>query len=141
MVEAAPLNEVETALYSRLTGTAMLTPLLATQTSVYHSIAPQGAAYPLVIVNRQAGSDDNKSPRRARQLLYLVKAVSNKSMKEAGAIDKEIDKALHDQALSITGWSNYWLMRETDVQYVEVAEDDRVYYHSGGIYRMRIAHA
>lgn len=133
------MNAVETALYSRLAGASALTALLATTTSIYNTVAPQGAAYPLVVFNLQAGGDDNKSPHRAKQLLYLVKAVSATSMKDAGTIDNEVDTALHGLVLTVTDWTNYWLMRGQDVRFEELAPDGKRYFHSGGIYRIRIA--
>lgn len=140
------MNAVEIALYQRLIGTAALVNLLASATSVYTQEAPQGAAYPMVVFNKQAGTDDNDNPHRARQLLYQVKAIvaskqatgADYTLKDALAIDEQIDAALHLKPLTVTGWTNFWIVRESDVLYDEDASGKR-FYHAGGLYRLRIA--
>lgn len=133
------MNVVEQALYARLTGSSTLTNRLASSLSVYNQLAPQGAALPYVVFALMGGGDDNKSPHRAKQLVYLVKALSSQGFKQAGEIDAVIDSLLHNQPLSVTGWENYWLMREEDVRYVETAPGGGQIYHAGGRYRLRIA--
>lgn len=140
------MNAVDQALYSRLTGTGGLTALLADATSIFRDIVPQPKAYPAVVFSLQAGGDDNKSPRRAKQLLYLVKGVvpdrvgaSTYTLKDALSIDAQIDTALHGVVLTVTGWTNYWLMREADISFTEIADGGRRFYHAGGNYRLRIA--
>lgn len=142
------MNAVETALYARLSGTAALTALLASATAIYNGVAPQNADFPYVVFSQQSAVDDNKSPHRARQLLYLVKAVvvdrqgsTSYSMQDAGAVDDQIDAALHGEVLTVTGWTNYSLWRETDVRFTEVPDQagGRRYFHAGGVYRLRIA--
>lgn len=141
------MNAVEIALYQRLTGTAALTNLLASATAVYTQEAPQGATYPFVVFNKQAGTDDNDNPHRARQLLYQVKAIvgskqatgADYTLKDALTIDDQIDAALHLKPLTVTGWSNFWLVRESDVLYQEDASGGKHFYHAGGLYRLRIA--
>lgn len=134
------MNEVETALTSVLVGTSGLTTLLAAGTAgVFNALARQGASYPLVVFQQQSGVDDNKSPHRARQLLYLVKGIAQGPMDAAGSIDAQIDAVLHGAVLTVTGWTNVSLLRERDVRYAEVGADGKRYTHSGGIYRVRLA--
>ena len=134
------MNAVETAIYARLAGRVELTLLLASASGIYNLVAPQRAAYPLVIFGLNAGGDENKSPHRSKSLRYLVKAVSQTSLKNAGSIDAELDTALHGVLLTVTGWTNTWLMRESgDVRYEEIGADGKRYFHAGGIYRVRLA--
>ena len=135
------MNAVGTALYARLVGGTALTALLGDGTAgVYHNRAPEGSTYPLVVFNLQSGLDDNKSPHRARQVLYQVKGVSATNMVNAGNIDAAADALLHLSTLAVASpWQNYWLVREQDVQFEELAPDGQRYYHQGGIYRARIA--
>lgn len=139
------MNAVATALYQRLTGAAALTALLASPTSVYQRRVPQGdGRYPCVLFQKQAGTDDNDNPHRARQLVYLVKGIvadprsGGRSGTNAGAIDDQIDAALSMRPLTVTGWTNFWLARESDVDYEEDDAGKR-FYHVGGLYRLRIA--
>jgi hypothetical protein len=139
------MNAVGAALWERLTGSPGLTGLLATPTSVYQRRVPQRAAYPLVLFAKQSATDDNDTPHRARQLVYLVKGIvadaDGASGATAGAIDDQIDAALHMQPLAVAGWTNVWLVRESDVDYEEdpAAAGGRRYWHAGGLYRIRLA--
>lgn len=132
------MNEFETALYSRLTGTAGLTALLASSTSVFNHIAKANAALDYVVFSLNAGGPANQTPRRAEELIYLVKGVSSVGSLKAGQIDDQIDTALHDQLLTVPGWTNYWLMRMSRVRYVEVTQAGKTVHHAGGLYRARL---
>ena len=132
------MNALEQGLYSKLSGTSALTTLLANATSVYNQIVPKGKAYPLVIFNLQGGGDENDTPKRRKNYVYLAKAVSAVSMKQAGLIDAQIDAALHEATLTVTGWTNFWCMRTTDIRYTETTAEGANYFHSGGLYRIRI---
>ncbi len=137
------MNALAAALYGRLTATPALTALLATPTSVYSRRVPQRAAYPAVLFAKQSGVDDNDNPHRARQLVYLVKAIvadaDGVSGATVGAIDDQIDAALHLQPLVVAGWTNVWLARESDVDYEEDAPGGKRFWHAGGLYRIRLA--
>lgn len=133
------MNAVETALYSRLTGTAGLTALLASSSAVYLDQAPQNAAFPYVVFGLQGGGDDNKSPHRAQSLLYMVKGLTTANMSAAGNIDAQADAALHLVTLTVTGWTNTWLARESEIEYVEDIGGGKRVFHRGGVYRIRIA--
>ena len=124
------------ALYSKLAaGTALTNKLGGTE--IWDTLVPQGTDPPYVVFNFQAGGDDNTSPRRARSVMYQVKAISTASL-EAAEIDSLIDASLHEQTLTVTGWGNYWLARTTDVAYTQEA-GGVLYWHRGGLYRIRIA--
>lgn len=130
-------NALETALYGRLAGGTALTSLLAGTASIYNSLAPPGSAHDFVVFSHQGGGDENLTPRRMRNVVYLVKAVSTAGMAKAGQIDAAADALLHNQELSVSGWANFWLAREGDVRYSELTEDGKRYFHSGGLYRVR----
>ena len=132
------MNALETALYSKLSGGTALTALLAGTTSVYNAAVPMGASFGCVVFQLQGGGDYNETPRRRKELLYTVKAVSATSMQNAGLIDNQIDALLHEATLTVSGWTNYWTMREEDISYVETSPEGRNYWHSGGIYRIRL---
>ena len=133
----AIFNSMGSALFSALAGGAALVTALG-GTAIYNTLAPQGASPPYVIFSHQAGGDDNTSPRRARSLVYLVKAVSSAGVLQAAEIDAEVDDLLHMGSLSVTGWGNYWTARETDVAYTEDSGGVLIW-HTGGQYRIRIA--
>lgn len=133
------MNVLETAIYDALTGEPAITNLLAGTASVYNRQAPHGASYPLIIFQHQGGGDENKSPHRSRNMVYLIKGITTTGLTDSGAIDAQVDTLLHLQSLTVSGWTNFWLARESPVRYVEQAADGNAYYHAGGLYRVRLA--
>lgn len=132
------MNALDTALYGALSGSTALTTLLASSTSIYHELAPRGAAFPYVIFQLQGGGHENICPMTLRNLVITIKAVSDQSAKAAGAIDAQIEALLHNGTLSVSGWTQLWLMREGDVEFAEVAPDGGYIWHAGGLYRIRL---
>ena len=133
------MNDLEAAIFSKLTGASTVTSLLATSGSVFNVTVPTGYGYPLILFNLQGGGDLNDTPRRAKEPLYQVKALSDISMYEAGQIDDAMDAVLHNTTLTVSGWTNYWCARESDVRFAESLPDGSYIYHSGGIYRIGVS--
>lgn len=137
------MRAVDTALYSRLAtdvaGTAAGTLGALGATGVYRMLASQGSVEPYIIFNEQAGTDSYTfSAREQRSLLYQVKAVGKGSSAQVPAqMAERIDALLTDQPLTVTGWTNIRLRRESDVEYVEVANGQQ-YHHLGGLYRVDV---
>jgi hypothetical protein len=130
------VNELDTALYNRLTGGTALTALLAGTASVYNQIAPEGAALPYALYQLAAGGDENETPMRSKQLVYNIKGVSATGAKSAGQIDNAIDDLLHRVTLTVTGWTDILTKREGDFAYTETTPEGRHFWHSGGRYRL-----
>jgi hypothetical protein len=129
------MNAIDTAIYTRLNGTAALTALLSGTTAIYHILAPEGATLPYVTWSLQAGGDENLSRHRVKQLLYFVRAYSGVSAAQAGSIDTQIDAALHLVTLTVSGWTDLWLAREQDLELAEVQPSGRQVFMQGGFYR------
>lgn len=132
------MNELSTAIYSKLQGTSAIRSLLAGTTAIYHMQAPEGQAYPYIVFNVQGGGDENQSQHRTKNLVVFVRAYSAVSPAQAGSIDAQVDTALHLVPLTVTGWSNFWLARETDIELVENEPNARPIYTVGGMYRVRL---
>lgn len=129
---------LDKAINTRLRGGTALIALLAAGTaSVFHPLASQGAAYPYVVFSESVGTELNSSPRRARDVSYDIKAVSD-DYDEAALIDVQIDALIHDCDLNPDGWGNYTSRRMTSIDYDEQIGGDTVY-HVGGRYMVRIA--
>lgn len=128
------MNALDAALYSRLQGTA-ITSLLAGTTSIFHLQAPEGASLPYVVFNIQGGGDTNDTANRLKNLVVFVRAYSVNSAAQAGSVDAQIDTALHLAPLTVSGWTNLWLARETDLETVENEPNGRQVFMSGGLYR------
>lgn len=134
-----PLNALEAAIVGALRGRAALVAYLASATAIYNPNAPDSAALDYVTVSYQSGGDQNDNPHRSLAPLYLVKGVSGVSLERAGLIDAEADAVLHGGAIAVAGWSVYWLRREGIVRYSEALPGGGRAYHSGGLYRVRLA--
>lgn len=133
------MNEFDEALRARLTGFAALTALLASAQAVYNAVTSASAALPYVVFSLNAGGPTNRTPRRAETLVYLVKGVAKADAARAADIDAQIDAALHNQTLTVVGWSNYWLTRESRVRFDEMDSGGKPIFHAGGLYRARLA--
>lgn len=129
----APL---EAAIYSKLTGQASLITALG-GTLIYNQMSPQPAGAKYCVYQWQGGGDSNESPTRMREVLYTVRGVAT-TRAVAGSIDAAIDDALHNQSLTVTGWTNILCMRGQDINFVEPDSGGVNRYHAGGIYRIII---
>lgn len=130
------VTALETGLYNKLSTDSDLITALG-GTIIYNKQAPQGVDDPYVVFNWQGGGDLNESPTRMRGLVYQVRAIAT-TQGTAAAVDAFIDAALHKQALTVSGWSNIWLARETDINFVEQDTSGVAHYHVGGLYRIII---
>lgn len=129
-------SALETGLYSKLIGQASLITALG-GTLVYNALAPQNPGTKYVVFQWQGGGDANESPTRMRNLLYAVRGIAT-TKATAYAIDTAIDDALHNQTLTVTGWTNIQCHRETDINFIEQDAGGVNRYHAGGIYRVII---
>lgn len=127
------MNALDGGIYTTLTAATALTALVSSR--VYNTQAPQEATEPYVIFNKQSGGQTYVfSSGKFRSFGYLVKGVCHSRYpKAAGAIDDAIEAALHDAALSVTGWTLLYCRRESDVHYAEGE-----YTHRGGVYRIEL---
>lgn len=138
------MNELASAIYSRLSTTSGLTALLAnisggTTPAIYDREAAEGQALPYVVYSLAGGGDENSNPHRTKNVLVFVRAYAAKA-KTAGDIDAQIDAALHLVPFTgVTGWSNTWLARETDLETVENPPTGGQVFMQGGMYRTRLA--
>jgi hypothetical protein len=133
---ASTVEALETALYSRLSTSAALISELG-GTAIYNKRAPQDVGSKYVIFQWQGGGDDNITPHRTRNVLYFVAGVGL-TQAAAAAIDTDIDTALHNQVLTVTGWHNASIARDRDINFVENDNANVPRFTVGGIYRIRL---
>jgi hypothetical protein len=132
------LDDLATAIYAKLNAASALTALLSSASAIYDDQAKDGAALPCVVFSLQGGGDENETANRTKNMVLYVRAYNSTSMKAAKQIDKQIDAALHGQALSVTGYTNFWLARETDIAATENPPSGGKIYCAGGHYRIRL---
>lgn len=129
-------NALNTAIYSKLSaGTALVAALGGT--AIYYQQAPDGAALPYVVWSHVTGGPLNTNPSDMRYEMTFVRAYAANPT-QAGSVDALLSGLLHKQALSITGYTNYWTVREMDQAMVENPQNDRPVYMAGAFYRIKL---
>lgn len=130
------MNALDAALYTKIQGVSAITSLLGGTTEIYSINAPESATFPYVVFSVQSGGDDNLDPRRTKNIVYFIRAYSKTEKAQAGTIDDLLDTTLHLQSVSVSGWNNYWLAREEDLESVEYPPSNQPIYMVGGFYRL-----
>lgn len=131
-------NALNAALYSKMNAATALTGLLAGTTSIYYQQAPDGAALNYVVFSYQGGGPTNYYPHDSRDMLLFARGYSATGPAAAGSIDAQISTLLHRGSVNVSGYTNYWLARETDASLVENAPDGTKVWMAGAIYRVRL---
>lgn len=133
------MNQINKSIYDTLKAGTALTALLAGTTAIYNQQPPDNSTMPYVIFNKMGGGPDNDTPSDSRSYLYFVRAYSQTSAAHAGTIDAQISNLLHRKTLTISGYTNYWTVRESDApQTVDNLPSGERAYQSGAFYRIKI---
>ena len=133
------MNAVSACIYTTLTQGTALTSLLAGTASVYKDKAPDDASYPYVVYNLHGGGEENQTPQRSKNVVYFIRAYSKTSTANAGNIDTQVDSLLHGKTLTVTGWNNWYTVREGEIENTEVLSNGDRVYSAGALYRIKIA--
>jgi Protein of unknown function (DUF3168) len=133
-------DSFRSAVFAKLNSDSTLTSLLATTSSIYHIRAPLDAAFPYIIIQKQAGAPvwSFAGPPMNNQL-WMFKGVDRAaSAGRAEDIAKRMDVVLTDAALTLTDGTLLYLRRETDIDYPEEGDPDFIVHNVGGSYRVVI---
>jgi len=133
-------------LYGKLAGDSTLTNQLGTPApgrthGIYYQIAPADAGFPYVIFQKQAGTPTYtfKAGHAAIDTeVWLIKGVATTPgdpSDQADTISSRLDALLTDGTVTISGATQMYLRRESDVDYSEVNEGQE-YKHSGALFRL-----
>lgn len=131
------MNALETGLYTALSGNAALITELANGTAIYNQLAPQDETLPYIVFFWAGGGVENINPSDLHNVLYVVKAVDDES-KKAGTLQGLIKTALHDVALTVSGFTNFYTAAESEVNLVEMGREGKPIFHRGHYYRIRV---
>lgn len=126
------IHALNTAIYSRLAGT-----YTTAGSSVYYLQAPDGAALPYIVFDYVSDLEENYTPNRTRNASVFVRAYGT-TPAQAGTIDAQVDTRMHGTALTVTGYSNFWIAREDGFSAVETDTSGRKTYMAGADYRIRL---
>lgn len=124
-------------MYVKLSGNADIITKLG-GTAIWNLVIPEEESLPAIVFSHAAGGDENLTNIRSGNYVFLVKAVSATSLKEAGEVDDLVTACLHDVTLTVSGWANFWCMRENEVRYHEIGPGGEQYFHAGAYYRVQI---
>ena len=120
------ISQMGSAIYARLDGQL--------SGSVYHLIAPQGAAYPFTVYQLQSALDEYTFDSGVFSADYVVKAVSNRQWPtEAITLYGSAHTAMQAQSLTMVG---YQCVRCERSSVISPYRDPDGYWHVGGIYRV-----
>lgn len=132
-------NKLNAALYSRLSGGTALLGMLSAGTPIYFMQIPDDStASSYVVFSYQADGDENLVPSRMKNEVLNIRAITDVGPAMAGSIDAQIDALLHLKPLTVTGWNNFWLARESGFQMVD-NDAGKKYWTSGALYRIRLS--
>jgi len=130
-------NAIGSALWTKLAGDSTLTAMLAGTASVYRTRAPEGAALPYVVYSQYAGGPLNIVASDLRDMIYFVRGYGT-TMNQAGSIDARVSVDLHRGTLAVSGYTTYWLARESDLELEEELPNGQAVFMSGGLYRISL---
>ncbi len=131
------MNVTEIGIYNKLAAASGLTALLTTTTAIYPHVAPQGTAMAYVTFNFSGGGLMNINPSELHNPVYAVQGIAA-SNSAATAIQTQIKAALHEQTLTVTGYTNFHTMCENEISYTEVTREGTLVFHAGWYVRTLI---
>ena len=132
------MNALNSAIYSRLQTTSGITSLLSGTTAIYNQQAPENAVLPYVVFSTPSEIDENMTQNRTKNNIVFIRAYSGVSASQAGSIDAAIDTALHLIPLTVSGWTNFWMVREQGIELVETQPTAKNIFMAGAQYRVRL---
>lgn len=107
------LNVTNAGIYSKLSANSTLITLLGGGTAIYYQQAPDNQALPFVVFSLQAGGPDNINPSDLRNQVYFVRGYAA-TPALAGSIDAQCSASLHGATVTVSGYTNFWTVRETE---------------------------
>ena len=131
------MNEINSAIYSKLSAGTALTTLLG-GTAIYHLQAPDNANLPYVVFSHAAGGADNRTPKERENVIEFVRAYSNTSPAHAGSINTQVRNILHKQSVTVSGYANFWLQKEEHFENIDNLPSGQKVWMQGDYYRIRI---
>jgi hypothetical protein len=127
----------EVGLYDKLAAASGLTDLLSAATAIYPDTAPQGTAKPYVVYSYAGGGLENINPSELHNTVFIVKGIAD-SVSVASNVAAQIKTALHLQALTVSGYTNFITLCENEVQLMETSREGALIWHRGWYVRIRL---
>lgn len=129
-------NALNTAVYSALSGNANLTTALG-GTAIYYQQAPDNTAPPYVTFRYITGNPENDHGNDVRNEVLLIMAWTA-SPAQGGTIDNHCGTTLHRKQLTVSGYTVFWQVRETEITVLDNEPNKDKLYGHGAYYRVRM---
>jgi hypothetical protein len=121
---------LNTAIYTAIGGT-----ITSAGSRVYFLNAPDNPTLPYVIWDYVNEGDRNDTSHRLKNCVLFIRAYAT-TPAAAGTIDGQIDTALHEKTLSVSGWTNIQTRRENGMSLAETDAAGKKTYMCGADYRI-----
>lgn len=131
----ATLPNLDAAVYARLAATSAVTALVGA--NIYAVRAPATTAYPYVTFFQVNGQMQNIAPRNMVNDLYQVDSWSD-DQGEVANLHLAVYEALHQQVLTISGWTNTITLCESAQRMAEEL-DGKTIFHFLWTVRIRVS--
>lgn len=105
----ATYPELDAAVFSLLSNDGGLTALVSTR--IRYLIAQETDAMPAVIFYNVTGQVPNRCPRDEVDEIFRIESRGTYAA-QARSVHDAVYAAVHEKALTISGWTNYWLVCE-----------------------------
>lgn len=134
--------DIASALGAKLKATSAITTI--TSTRIYHLQAKDTTTYPVVVFFPGAEAWENITPRNSKDDIWRVRSTTKQdtgtyaNQQGAYTLHQAVYNALHEQALTITGWTNFWMTCEREMKYPENT-DGTQFWHFVWDVRIRIS--
>ena len=132
------LNAMGSAIFGKLSAGTALTTLLPGSASIYRIQAPNEVAFPFVIFSVNSGGPRNETPSDRRDEVVWIRAYSKLGPAQAGSIDAAISGLLHNQPVTVTGYTTMHVQRELDAEFVDNLPNTEPVWMCGGMYRFML---
>ena len=131
-------NAMGSAIFGKLSAGTALTTLLPGSASIYRIQAPNEVAFPFVIFSVNSGGPRNETPSDRRDEVVWIRAYSKLGPAQAGSIDAAISGLLHNQPVTVTGYTTMHVQRELDAEFVDNLPNTEPVWMCGGMYRFML---
>lgn len=137
------LNAMGSAIFGKLSAGTALTTLLPGSASIYRIQAPMAngtiaTSFPFVIFSVNSGGPRNETPSDRRDEVVWIRAYSKLGPGQAGSIDAAISGLLHNQPVTVTGYTTMHVQRELDAEFVDNLPNTEPVWMCGGMYRFML---
>ena len=132
------LNAMGSAIFGKLSSGTALTTLLPGSASIYRIQAPNEVAFPFVVFSVNSGGPRNETPSDRRDEVVWIRAYSKLGPGQAGSIDAAISGLLHNQPVTVTGYTTMHVQRELDAEFVDNLPNTEPVWMCGGMYRFML---